>query len=151
MPTNADLLHHFREHLISEGLVRRPPIAGNDYPMFIHPQGGAPAPGERKGNENHADMILTAMAGTDIPNEAGVGFVRRTTVDVYMRAAAGKTALPMELEPQINAAVVDKWAWDMAGLYVLESKLWAGLGQVRQAPGDGTTWTVKFYFEIYRD
>ena len=151
MPSNADLLHHLREMLIDEGIVRRPPVVDDAYPMFIQPDGGAPAPGEKEPPENDDEMILTIMDGGDIPSETFLGHIRRATVDLYFRTAKGKTPDAMDLEPQINALIVDKWAWDMAGLFVLESKLWAGMQQVRNAPGDGTTWVVKFYFEIYRD
>jgi hypothetical protein len=151
MPNQAQLLDAFRKELIALDLVRRPPVAGSEYPLFVEPEGGAPAPGEREGTEDNADMILTAKSGGDIPSAAFSGFIREATIDLYLRAAKGKAMLPMQLEPQINAAIVDKWAWTMGGLYVLESGLYAGLQEVRNAPGDGTTWSVKYRFQIYRD
>lgn len=151
MPNNAQILSAFRQELVDRSLVRKPPSAGSAPPMFIEPEGGAPAPGEKSGVENDAELILTVKSGGDIPSPTYSGFIRDTTIDCYFRAARGKAMRPMQLEPVINAAIVDQWAWTMGGIYVLESSLYSGLQEVRLAEGDGTTWVAKYRIQTYRD
>jgi len=105
---NAAVLAAFREELIAAGLVRRPSDTGTDPPAHIEPLGGPPAPGEREGIEDDAELVVSLIdAGTFAESPFDGATRRRMTVDVHTRAASS-TALrrAMALEAAIVARLI---------------------------------------------
>ena len=156
MPTQKGLLSALATYLVTNDVGRHPSRAGALPPIFLDPVRGAPAPGEREGTENDADLMLTLSPGGDIPPPYGQGVILMTTVDVRYR---GRTAPRIyETDARVfdllaagDGGVGAKHGWDMAGLYVIESRQWAGLGRIGGEGGQGFDYRAAYYFEIYRD
>jgi hypothetical protein len=89
MPDAAVLLEGLRTFLIAKGAVRSPTMAGaalpSPPPLFLQPEGGAPGPGDKKGNENHADIMLSAFMSGGLTARTYEEDLRRDTVDIWFR------------------------------------------------------------------
>lgn len=156
MSTVTDLLTAFRNELVAEQLVRKASQANpaGRPPMFVQLDGGAPAPGEREGVENDPELITTIFAGGDFP-PATDGALRRSTVDLRYRTAPGKAPRAFNLDALVCAHIADqdqdgyaaRYDWTMAGLYIVESRVWTALQPIRTDPAQGADFVTKFYFE----
>ena len=154
MPNTKDVLTNLRQHLVNQGVVRKASTAGSLPPMFVELPEGAPAPGEREGAENDAEIMVTVFAGGDIPHRFGEGTLFKSTVDVHYRTAANKAQRALDLDASIRSQMVDpilgvKLNWTMATLLVIESRIWAGLQPIGASAAQGHHFVTKFYFEIY--
>jgi hypothetical protein len=142
-----DLLTHLRDHLIAEGLVRRPSVAGAAPPMWLEPRDGVPAPGE---GENATEIGPTTVVGAyltgGIPPRPYMAMLRRDTVDVWLRSQ--RAPLNFQLEVAIRTAVIDRRDWTMAGLQVVESLMWRPLQRLESGP-QGYTHIFSLIFETY--
>lgn len=156
MPSLADVLSAFRTELVDQGLVRKASQStpAGKPPMFVQLDAGAPAPGEREGVENDAELMLTIFAGGDFPSFPD-GAIRRSTIDLRYRAAPNKARRAFDLDAEICAAICDqtgtgfaaRYDWTMGGLYVIESRVWAALGTIRTDADQGSDFVTKFYIE----
>lgn len=142
-----DLLTYLRDHLIAEGLVRRPSVSGTTPPMWLEPRHGTPAPGE---GENATEIGPTTVVGAyltgGIPPRPYMAMLRRDTVDVWLRSQ--RAPLNFELEVAVRAAVIDRRGWVMAGLPVVESLLWRPLQRL-ESSDQGYTHIFSLLFETY--
>jgi hypothetical protein len=147
----ADLLPALRAHLVAQDIVREPRVGGTAAPLWLEPRRGTRAPGEGAGVEA-GDPVAAAYLSGGIPTAFGEGQTRRDTVDFQLRTSKAPMAkaleerLSLELAPFPYGA---RFAWDMAGLFVLESRMWRAL-QPLGADEQGFTFVVSFLFETYR-
>lgn len=90
--TSVDyVLSALREELVDAGLVRRPSesIPAGVPPCHIEPVEGAPAPGEREGIEDDAELVLSLFASGVLGEGAfDAGYRRRVVLDLRYRAAS---------------------------------------------------------------
>lgn len=115
----ALLLEHFRDHLVSRGLVRKPAVAGVLPPLWLEPRNGAPAPGEgNNATERHPDVVIAAFMSGGVPAQRHEGFFRYDGIDIQLRARTAPLALTFE--SNLRATINDQRQLDMAGLTVIE-------------------------------
>jgi hypothetical protein len=93
----ATLLDHVRSHLIAQGLVRDPRVAGSLPPCWRQPANGTPAPGE---GTNPTEIGADAVIG--LVHSGGIASLRlesawrqghRRRLDPHRHMAAGRAAL----------------------------------------------------------
>ena len=116
------LLGAMRTYLVAQNLVRIPRNAGATAPLWLQPRLGVPAPGDGTGVEIGATMVLGAFHSGGVPSQPYVSTWRRDTVDVRFRSTTAPAA--ELLAKQIRAALIDKRAWTMGAMTVIESGEW---------------------------
>lgn len=141
----ATLLEHFRDHLVSAGVVRIPRVAGTVPPLWLEPRDGAPAPGDKTGTED-SSTVLSAFLTGGLASRPYESFMRTDIVDVWVRATQAPAVF--DLETGLRAAIIDKRAWDMAGLTVIESLQWRPLQRLG-SDAQGFTFVCAFTFQIF--
>lgn len=116
------LIDALRTYLIAQGLVRDPRTAGSVPPCWRSPRDGTPAPGDGTGTEVGATVVVALYTATGVaraPYEAQA--LRTDGLDVRIRSTTAPAAI--ELDDAIRTAVMDKRAWAMGGLTIVESRL----------------------------
>lgn len=113
------LLDHFRSHLISQGLVRDPGVAGPLPPAWRHPKDGVPAPGEGIGTQVGPTAVVGLMHAGGIPAAAGEAAWRQDVVDVVLRTTTAPAAIALGAE--IRRVTIDRWNWAMGSITVMQS------------------------------
>jgi hypothetical protein len=142
----SDLLTELRAHLVGEDIVRVPRTPGPRPPLFLEPRRGVPAPGEGKDPERGVDAVIGAWISGGIPPRPYESWQRRQIVDLRLRTAEGGRA--HELDAAIRAVLIDRRAWTMGTLRVLESQLWREL-QPLGAGEQGFEHVVAYVFQLY--
>lgn len=153
-----DLLSNARAYLIAEGIVRSPRVAGPLPVAWIEPEDGAVAPGDKLGDENHDEAVLSIF------RSGGVGLEwieqrwhRKDTIDVVIRTASnGRAQRATTIEEELRYAFLGsgegdlKMNWTMGALTVIQSQLWRPL-QPLDHSGDPPIYTAicSFLFELY--
>lgn len=158
MPDTSAVLTAFRDELRLADLVRRPGDAGPLPPAFVEPEGGAPAPGDREGNEGLGDVAVTLRLGSEAPEDPESRYRRRVTIDVIYRSR--KTAglkKARALDAAIRAAIVDRPDLGLGfmlggglgvGIFVLDTATFAGLSPVSEDAGVRTD-RASYLIETY--
>lgn len=152
----ADLLTSIRDYLAEKNLGRDPRVAGPAPPVWREPRDGAVAPGEMEGDENDDDLVISIYKTGGVPLDVFEEAVKRQdSVDFFIRSRTA--ALALDYEPGLTlgfvrdeAAPVPRTNWNMAGLQVIESKLWRPLQPIDRGE-QGYTYVVSYLFETYRD
>jgi len=114
------LLEAMREHLIAEGLVRKPTVAGALPPLWLEPRLGTPAPGE--GNNATAvspDLVIGAEASGGVLSQRYQGFFRFDGVEFTIRARTAPLALTFE--SNLRALINDVRQVMWGDLLIIES------------------------------
>lgn len=157
------LLDRVMAELVDAELVRPPGVAGAGArpwpaPFWRNPKDGAPAPGEKQGNELDDGIVVSGFLSGGIAAGAGEGYSKRRTVDVHYRAK-GFPAIE-----ELHDQVLQRFApaagglegagipglrvdWTMGGLYVLESRQWTDLQSLGSDEGQGYWYRAGFLFE----
>jgi hypothetical protein len=146
MPT---LLSHFRNHLIAEGLVRKPGTdAPGTHPLYLEPPRGAPAPGEEwLGKEKDSVMVLSAFMATAVTQPPYASWLQQQHIELRYRTSQAVLFEP--LEEAIRLQFVDRRNWKMTtGLVVVESGEYV---RAQRLGGDGEaiTWRSEYFFQTY--
>lgn len=145
-----DLLTAMRAHLVAEEIGRMPREPADLPPIWLEPQFGVPAPGERpKGgsaNEVGADAVIALYQLPGVAPRPYESELRNDYVQVRIRTAKSPTA--HQLEINLRAALEDRFNWDMADLRVIHSRLYRGL-QPLGADAQGFDWSMEFSFDVY--
>lgn len=129
------LLSGFRNYLVAQGLVRKPSVAGAVPPLWIEPQDGVPAPGEKQGTEDDAHRVLGVFYTAGLAPRPYEKEYRTRFVDVvYRTKEVGDLGATFVLNQAIFNAIVDKRNWSMAGVQILESLEWRALQRVSSDP-----------------
>lgn len=152
MSSSTDVLGAFRNHLVALELMRKASVAGPLPPAIIEPRGGAPAPGEGEGTANDPDLIVTLRGGGEIP-PGDNGWLLQTTIDVRYRGLTAERI--MRLDADIVASLhegpgIRRRAWEMGGLFVLETGIWVGLTPLEHHAAQGFDYVTRIYVEAYR-
>lgn len=147
----AELLTSLRDHLIAEGVVRDPRVAGAEPPLWREPRLGVPAPGEYPPNSKNddevgPDAVLGAFNADDVPPAPYNAGRRIDLVDVRIRTKTAPSA--HELEEQLRAALIDRRNWSMAGLTIIECLAHRGL-QPLGSDEQSYDWVCSYAFERY--
>jgi hypothetical protein len=122
MPAAKLLIDAVRDHLITAGLVRDPRTAGPLPPCWRSPRNGVPAPGDGTTTEKGATVVVGLFPASGIardPYDASV--LRSDGVDIRIRATTPPAAI--QLDDLIRAQLMDRRAWSMGGLEIVESRL----------------------------
>lgn len=127
----TQLLTGFRDHLIAQGLVRKPSVPGAHPPMWSEPKLGVPAPGEKQGTEDDASRVLGVFYSSGVAPRAYESGYRSDYVDVYFRSKEPTDlAGTFDLARAIRLTIGDKRQWSMGGFLVLESLEWRALQRI---------------------
>lgn len=103
--TQPDLLTAVRDHLISEGVGRDPRVAGPLPPIWREPRDGAPAPGEKEGDEDDPTQTISLFdTGGITPSIIEQQHFVRPTIDVVIRTDKPPTA--KALQEAITTAMI---------------------------------------------
>lgn len=145
-----DLLDEILDHLVAQGVVRRPDTDGPEPPLWRQPADGAPAPGEKKGTANDDRTVLSAFRSGEIPREPGLGYSDRAIVDFWIRTKDAR--LVDDIRSQLSAEFAPpdfgiRTDWMMGDLYVIESRQWTGLAPLGSSRSQGFDFKVGYLFE----
>lgn len=140
------LLPALRDHLVAQGIVRVPGIAGAAPPLWLEPPGGAPAPGEGQPLTCGVDAVVRADITGGIPPGRYGSWGRRPIVSIRFRVLDPERA--HELEAAIRAQLNDRRNWLMAGLQVIESMVWREIQPVG-SDGQVLDFLAGYLFQIY--
>jgi hypothetical protein len=144
------LLNAMREHLIAQGVVRRPSVAAAAPPMWLEPTLGTPAPGDGDVPvEVDQYLVLGAFLTGGFAPEPYGSWHRRPIVDVRIRAAKDEAYRAEDVELAMSKALIDRRDWTMGGLYVIESEQWRALQRL-SSDAKGTEYVVAYTFELLR-
>jgi hypothetical protein len=142
------LLNGMQAHLIAQGIVRKPGVAGAVPPLWLEPI-GTPAPGEGQGDYADPNLVLAAYLTGGIAPEPYGSWHRQTIVDIRVRAARDKAYLAEDVELAVSKALIDKRDWMMGGVYVVESEQWRALQRLG-SDEQGYEYVVSYLFELLR-
>jgi hypothetical protein len=143
-------LDNVQAHLIAQGVVRDPRVAGSDPPIWRQPREGAPAPDEKTGVENDAAAVLSIFHTGGIPGGEESGSIETVVFDLWLRTKKWPRArvLYQQIYPVFVANSGPRRDWNMAGLQVVESRLWRALQPVssnKQAYTFTSGWMLQLY------
>jgi hypothetical protein len=142
-----DVLSALRDHLIAQGIVRKPSVAGSAPPLWIEPKDGVPAPGEGAGTEVGSDLVLGAYYVNEIAPGRFESWWEKPIIELRLRA---RVVPPVKVtERAISKALIDKVDWTMSGLYVNESELFNGLHRLG-SDDQSYDFGVSYVFQLYR-
>ena len=149
MATGDDLLRAVRDYLEQQGVVRRPTQAGPLPPLWLHPEGGAVAPGDKRPPEDGPAVVVSAFFSGGVPMRAYESFLRRDAVQFWMRATRAPHAFAVERELRdLLVADLGRRDWSMAGLRVVASEEWRPMQPAPAAgPGHAFTWSCLFDYD----
>jgi hypothetical protein len=120
-----DLLPALQAYLAAEDVVRAPEDAGELPPLFLEPD-AVPAPGEgTNAAEAHPTIVLAAFSAPGVPPPDYESFLRVDGVQIYMRVSDPADAIALEAE--LRSHLVDRRDWQMAGLHINVSRMYADL------------------------
>ncbi len=149
MANAADLVDQVRAHLVALGLVRLPDVPGDEPPVWLHPEGGAIAPGDKSGAQDDANLVLSVIRPTGMASRPMEAWLRRDIVEVWLRARMAPLA--MEFEPALREVFVGdpgpRREWDMGALRVHSSQEWTALQAVPGIAGPGHTFRVSYVID----
>lgn len=151
------LFDHLRDALVGAGLVRRPDVAGELPPVWRFPDEGAVGPGDRReqgapASQHDDGLVVSLMAAPGIPPETGMEDHRIDGVDIVMRGVAVAPIVALEAairplllgDPPNPGGRVD---YDLAGLYVVQSRQWRPFQPISTGAGI-YTFSVGYIFEL---
>lgn len=157
MPDQSAILAAFREELVTANLVRKPSSAGALPPLHIEPRGGAPAPGEREGIEDDANLVLSLFASGELSEDNFDAVTRRRLViDVRYRAASSAAERSaMALDAAIRGLLIRPdtnygFGFELGSaslIFVHQAALFGGLGPIERGEGLPFTLGAKWMIE----
>lgn len=158
MPDSTAVLTALRNELErAPALIRRPSVAGALPPMFVEPDAGPPAPGEREGTEAGALVVVTLRLSSEPGLAPGQAFVRIYIIDLIIRSiTTAGLKQGRALDAAIRARLVERANYgtgvllDEGGagaLFVHDLRVFAGLGPVLTAGGVRTE-AAKYALEV---
>lgn len=143
-----DLLSAFRSWLVAQNVARVPSVAGAAPPMYLEPRDGAPAPGQQQGVEADSSCVMSVFASGGIPPAPLESWLRRDTLDVWIRTAKAPTVF--SVEGSLRAALVERRNFDMGGIQVVEVLQWRELQRLG-SDDDGWTFIVSYVVQRLMD
>lgn len=161
MPGATEVLSALRADLVLRGLVRTPGTTGSTLPpLFLEPEGGAPAPGDRSTPENDQTLMVTLTAAGELTEPPFDTYRRRVQADLtyrsrttagLMRARALHVAIDNALvnRPDYGFGVILDQGGDFE-LRLLQASVWAGLGRVSNTVEDGYRERAAYILEVLR-
>lgn len=146
----TELLSALRNHLVSQGIVRKASSAGAAPPMLLEPQQGVPEPGT--GEDIVSDPVLhigVFLTGGIAPARFE-SWWRQPIVDVRFRAKGSQAVQTVQAtELAISKALIDKVDWTMDGLYVVEAEQFRALQRLG-SDEQGYEFVASYIFQLYR-
>lgn len=101
-----DLLSDLRDYLITQGLVRKPSVAGSASPFWLEPRNGVPAPGEGQNATERGDPVLGAYLTGGVAARPFESSLRESVVDIHFRSQ--NPAQSVQTHRQLRAALIDR-------------------------------------------
>jgi hypothetical protein len=143
----ALILPFLRDYLVAEGIVRVPSVSGSAPPIWLEPRLGTPAPGEGNNpTERGATVVVGAVLEPGISPDSYESFKVHEIAAFTIRTLKAPDA--HAFGAQLRAALIDKRNWDMAGMRVIESQEWSGIGLI-VSDAQAYTYRVAYWFERY--
>lgn len=136
-------------HLIAQGIVRDPRVAGALPPAFRQPADGTPAPGEGSGTEIGPTAVIGIYHDLGIAASFLQKAWRRDMVDIIYRTQKWPTT--ETLYALVRDALADKMGTTMAGMRVIQSVEWVALTRIDSSLTQGFTSRSSVLFETYAE
>lgn len=148
----ADLLSALRDHLVAQGIVRKPSVAGDRPPLWLEPMQGVPAPGEgANATEIDPNLVLGAFLTGGLAPGRFESWWRQPIVDIRFRGRNVQTIQTTELA--ISKALIDRVDWVMGTganqLYVVECEQWRALQRLG-SDEQGYEFVAAYIWQVYR-
>lgn len=118
------ITQELRVHLIAQGIVRDPDVAGALPPLWLSPRDGMPGPNEGD-PPTAAPVVLAAYRVAGIPPRPWEGYIRNEGVDIQFRSMTVPAIL--DLSEKIRREVSDRNLWQMGAILVQRSRLYSDL------------------------
>lgn len=163
MPDVNDVLTAIRDDLTAAGIIRKPRTAGVLPPLFLEPDGGAPAPGELEAPEDNYDTakktgLVVSLFASELGEAPLDRYRRRIIVDVRYRSK-GTAGLKRgrDLDQALRARYVVRdggrlgftlAAGQASEVFVHDAQLWAGLGPISRTVDRGVDEVAKYLLEV---
>lgn len=157
-PISSRVLTQARAELISAGVVRDPRVAGDvdglPPPAWIEPRGGSPDPGDKTGDEDSTEAVVSIFrSGGFPPTFVEQRYHRQDTLDfvIATRTATKRDEIAEAMENVFLGSGDNdeiKMNWQMGSLTVIQSRLWRAL-QPLGSDEDGFRAVISFFFETY--
>lgn len=146
-----DIRDALRNHLIDQGIARKPSVPGVLPPLWLEPRHGVPAPGDRyeggTDTEIGPETVLGIRLAGGIPQPPIVAStIRHTNLDIWIRTVSAPAA--GRIENEIRQTLDDRFGWTMAGLSVIHSRIWREMQPVDYTE-KAFTYIVAYGFEHY--
>lgn len=143
------LAKELRADLVSAGLVRAPGTAGSLPACWVQPAGGVPAPGEGAVTAEKSDPVVGLLTGVGV---SGAPFeqqwLSRDSIDVVIRASAGKMPDAFVLGRKIRRRITDRRGFQLGGLRVEECIETTPLTLITTDPVQGAIFTASYLFTV---
>jgi hypothetical protein len=152
------LLNAFRDHLVSQGLARKPASSTpTAHPLWIEAREGVKAPGEGDNpTEIDADLVMGAFFTGGIAPGPVDGYSRHDTIDIWYRAKSADLVFPLDdlitrefITTPGSPPLGSRTNWVMGGLQVTMSSVWRHLQRLG-SDEQGFTFIASFLFETPR-
>lgn len=151
------LLQAVAADLSLAGITRTPATADPGRPpLWVEPDAGAPAPGDKDGVENDVATVLTLYYSGGL---VGQRWERQATVDLFIRV---KGTRPMVRAQDLDERIRDRLLGDdefrvdfllapttAAELRIIEARLWSELTPIDRNP-EAYTYKTSYWFQLYR-
>jgi hypothetical protein len=157
----AKVLGALEQELIDAGIVRWAGQAGSGArpwlpPVWIMPQEGPIAPGDRtEGNARDDGVVVSLVHSGGIPNRPYELMMRKTTVDIWIRAH--KAPAVYALENQIRERIGEQRNYMLGNgdparrIKIIECVLWRDIQPIGvESEGQGGAWVVSYLIESYQ-
>jgi hypothetical protein len=148
---DPNLLSELRNHLVAQGIVRKPSVPGALPPLWLEPQLGVPAPGEGASTtEVGPTLVVGAFLTGGVPTVPYGSFIRKPIVDFQFRSKGLGSPSDIELvELSIAKAIIDKRDFMMGVMHVIECQQWRALQRIGSS-AQGYDFVSSYWFELYR-
>jgi hypothetical protein len=137
------------QHLINQGIVRDPRVAGPLPPAFRMPANGVPAPGEGVGTEVGPTAVVGVVRPFGIPTPFQQVAWRWDIVEIVYRTSKWPTT--ESIHALVRVALLDKMGTTMAGMRVIQSREWNALALIDSGIAQGYTSRSSVVFQTYQE
>jgi hypothetical protein len=145
-----NLLEGIRSHLVTQGIVRSPRVAGGLPPLWLAPQYGVPEPGLNRENlhpdESHATTQVGLWRATGLGSRPYEGALEHFFAEFRFRTTTAPLAY--DIHKLIRTALDDKRNWSCGGFQVHQSLLWRDLQFLGSDP-QGYVHQSEYHFVLW--
>ncbi|MBA3688471.1 MAG: hypothetical protein H0W81_06555 [Chloroflexi bacterium] len=122
---SLNILTPLRDHLVAQGIVRKPSVTGTLPTLWLEPQTGLVAPGETPSDmpTGKSNIVVGAYLTGGFTQPTFIQQQRQQVIVDFRYRVKGPTELRnlQSLDRQILQAVCDRRDWDLSDQHIVES------------------------------